>query len=265
MNSKLIVANWKMNMTVGQASLLLHRLHERIHIHKGIEVVLAASSLHLQPLSLQIDRRKFKLASQNAHYLDSGPMTGEISFSMLHGLVHYGIVGHSERRIKFGESLDDVQKKLAAAVRNSITPILCIGESKAEHLAGETRQVVHDQLVSALADLTAPEIEKIVVAYEPVWAISNGTDYGSHEIASPEDASKIATLIRSHVSELYGDAAAQKMRVLYGASVTSHNARAFLDAEGIDGVLVGGASLNYHEFSGIVQAAYRSLHSLEVY
>lgn len=259
---KLIVANWKMNMSLSQASVLLHRLHERIQIHRDIEIVLGMSHLHLQPLGLQIDRRKFRQAAQNAHYEDMGPFTGEVSFSMLRDLVAYSLVGHSERRIKFGESLDDVQKKVPAAFRNGITPILCIGEQKDERLAGETKQVVHDQLTSALADITPEEVAEMVIAYEPIWAISNGVDYQSHEIASPGDASEMARYIRMQVKSLYGDYAANAVRVLYGASVTSSNARAFLDAEGVDGVLVGGASLNYHEFSGIVQAAYRSLHGV---
>ena len=262
---KLIVANWKMNMTLQQASVLLHRLHERIHIQKDIEIVLGASYLHLQPLSIQIDRRKFKLASQNGHFEDSGAFTGEVSFSMLTGLVHYSLVGHSERRIKFGETLDDVQKKVAATFRNGIMPILCIGERKDERLAGETKQVVHDQLVTALTNITAEEVASMVIAYEPVWAISNGTNFHGHEIATPKDASDMSKFIRSQISDLYGQVAADSVRIMYGASVSSANARSFFDADGIDGVLVGGASLNYHEFSGIVQAAYRSLHGLEAH
>jgi triosephosphate isomerase len=261
---KLIVANWKMNMNLQQASILLHRLHERIQIHKDIEVVLAMSHLHLQPLSLQIDRRKFRQAAQNAYFDDHGPFTGEVSFSMLHDLVHYSLVGHSERRAKFDESLDDVRKKVAAAFRNGITPILCIGEQKDEHLRLETKRVIHDQLTSALLDITPEEVAEMVIAYEPVWAISNGTDYIGHDIASPDDAKEMAAYIRMQIEALFGKYAANAVRIMYGASVNSQNARAFLDAEGIDGVLVGGASLNYHEFAGIVQAAYRSLHGVEV-
>lgn len=257
---KLVVANWKMNMNIQQASLLLHRLHERIQIHRDIEIVLAMSHLHLQPISLQIDRRKFRQAAQNAYYDDHGPFTGEVSFSMLRDLVHYSLVGHSERRIKFDESLDDVRKKVAAAFRNEVIPILCIGETKNEHLRLETKQVVHDQLVSALHDVTAEEVGEMVIAYEPIWAISNGNDYHGHDIATPDDAKEIAAYIRMQIKSLYGKNASETVRILYGASVNSENARAFLDADGIDGVLVGGASLNYHEFSGIVHAAYRSLY-----
>src|SRR5476651_2688249 len=129
MRRTLIVGNWKMHLNAAQASLLVHRLSERIKIHRDIEVVLAPSMLVLQPLSLQIDRRKFRLAAQNAYYKDEGAFTGEVSFTMLQDLVHYGLVGHSDRRHKFDESLTDIREKVAAAIRNDISPILCVGET----------------------------------------------------------------------------------------------------------------------------------------
>src|SRR5476651_2516759 len=126
----LIVGNWKMHLNASQASLLVHRLQERVMIHQGIEVVLAPIMLTLQPMSLQIDRRKFRLAAQNAYFRDEGAFTGEVSFTMLRDLVHYVIVGHSERRHIFHEDLDMVRDKVAAAVRNDISPILCVGETE---------------------------------------------------------------------------------------------------------------------------------------
>src|SRR3954465_4040839 len=141
MRKILIVANWKMHLNASQASLLVHRLHERIKIYRDIEVVLAPTMLTLQPLSVQIDRRKFRLAAQNAYWQDEGAFTGEVSFTMLRDLVHYAIVGHSERRHVFHESLEMVRDKMAAAVRNEITPILCVGETKQEKEDGETKQV----------------------------------------------------------------------------------------------------------------------------
>ena len=130
MRKFLIAANWKMHLNASQASLLLHRLQERIRIHRDIEVVLAPPMLTLQPLSLQIDRRKFRLAAQNAYYKDEGAFTGEVSFTMLRDLVHYVIVGHSERRLYFGESLEMIRDKVQAAIRNDISPILCVGETQ---------------------------------------------------------------------------------------------------------------------------------------
>src|SRR6266705_858880 len=142
MNRKtLLVANWKMHLNVSQASLLVHRLQERTRLHRNIEVVLAPSMLVLQPLSLQIDRRKFRLAAQNAYFRDEGAFTGEVSFTMLRELVHYVIIGHSERRHIFNEDLDMIRDKVAAAVRNEITPLLCIGETRHEFRQGETKQV----------------------------------------------------------------------------------------------------------------------------
>jgi triosephosphate isomerase (TIM) len=249
----LIIGNWKMHLNTSQASLLLHRLHERIKIYRDIEVVLAPSMLVLQPLSMQIDRRKFRLAAQNAYYKDEGAYTGEVSFTMLQDLVHYVIVGHSERRIHFHESLEDISQKIAAAVRNGITPVLCVGETHEERSQGETKQVLHDQITTALAHLTSKEVAGIVIAYEPVWAIST---FGG-ELAKPGDIKKQFDFIRNQVRELYGAKASEAIRVLYGGSVDDQLAGGYLDIDGCDGVLVGGASLNYHKFSGIVAAAYR--------
>ncbi len=253
----LIIGNWKMNLDTAQASLLVHRLQERIKIHNDIEVVLAPSMLTLQPLSLQIDRRKFRLAAQNAFYKDEGAYTGEVSFTMLQDLVHYVIVGHSDRRYKFNEGLPDIKEKVAAAFRNDIIPILCVGETKQEKLDGESMQVLHDQINSALANITSDNIKDLVIAYEPVWALSNGTDYLHHEIPKPDDIINSIAAIRKNIGHLYGEKAASTVRVLYGGSTNASTAYSLMALEGINGLLVGGASLNYLEFSGIVDAADR--------
>lgn len=249
----LIVGNWKMHLNASQASLLLHRLQERIRISRDIEVVLAPSMLVLQPLSLQIDRRKFRLAAQNAHPRDEGAFTGEVAFTMLRELAHYVIIGHSERRIHFGESLELIRDKVAACVRNDITPILCVGETEHERKAGETEQVLHDQITTALSGLTAKEVANMVIAYEPVWAIST---FGG-KLAKPHEAQKEMDFIRHQIKELYSPKAAREVRVLYGGSVDEHIVTGYLEIEGCDGVLVGGASINYHQFAGITDAAYR--------
>ncbi|MCA9326959.1 triosephosphate isomerase, partial [Candidatus Saccharibacteria bacterium] len=150
----LVVGNWKMHLNVHQSSLLVHRLQERIEHHRDVEVVLSPSMLALQPLSLEIDRRRFRLCAQDAYYKDEGPYTGEVSFSMLGDLVHYAIVGHSSRRLYFGENYDIVRDKVQAAVRNDIVPIICIGETKHDRDAGEAFQVIHDQLTTALMNVT---------------------------------------------------------------------------------------------------------------
>lgn len=249
----LIVGNWKMHLTVHQASLLVHRLSSRIKVHRDIEVVLAPSALALQPLSLEIDRRKFRLCAQDAYYKDEGPYTGEISFQMLSDLVHYAIIGHSARRLYFQESLETVRDKVQAAVRNEIVPIICVGETREERRAGETRQVLHDQVTTALQNVTSKDIEQIVIAYEPVWAISTFDGM----VARPHDVEEAIAFIRLQIAELYGKRAAETVRVLYGGSVNEHDVAGYLDVPGVDGALVGAASLNYHQFSDIVDVAYR--------
>lgn len=248
-----IVGNWKMHLTVHQSSLLLHRLNERIKIHRDIEVVLAPSMLSLQPLSLEMDRRKFKLAAQDAYFKDEGGYTGEVSFAMLGDLVQYCIIGHSSRRIYFGETLETVREKVAASVRNGITPIICIGETKQDRDAGEGRQVIHDQLTTALMNITSRELDKVVLVYEPVWAISTFDGI----MAKPDEIAKAIAYMRMQVRELYGERAAKKIPVLYGGSVNNEDIHGYLAVPGVDGALIGAASLNYHQFSAIVDAAYQ--------
>ncbi len=248
----LIAANWKMNLTTHEASILVHHLEKSLKAYRDVEVVLAPSFVHLQPLHQQIDHRKFRLAAQNAYHKDSGAFTGEVSFTMLRHLVQYVIVGHSERRLYFNESLELIRDKVAAAVRNDISPILCVGETQQERRLGETKQVLHDQITTALSNLTSEDIENVVIAYEPVWAIST---FGG-ELAKPADVQKEINFIRSQVAELYGKAAAEKIRVLYGGSVDQHTARGYLELKECNGALVGGASLQHHKFTRIVEAAH---------
>lgn len=253
MRKKLIVGNWKMHLNTHEASTLLHRLNQHIDAHRDVEVVLAPSLLSLQPLSVEVDRRKFKLAAQNAYHKDEGAFTGEVSFSMLRDLVHYAIIGHSERRIYFHESLDTVRDKVSAAVRNGITPILCIGENAEERKAGETKQVIHDQLTTAISDLTSSDIEDVVIAYEPVWAIST---FGG-QLAKPAQIEEVIKYIRFQIKELFGDTASKNIRVIYGGSVDEHVAGGYLEIPGCDGALPGSASLNFHKFAKIVEIAHK--------
>lgn len=251
MRKILIVGNWKMHLNTSQASLLVHRLQERVPIHRDIEVVLAPSMLVLQPLSLQIDRRKFRLAAQNAYWRDEGSFTGEVSFTMLRDLVHYTLVGHSERRHVFNEDLETIRDKTAAAIRNEITPILCVGETKVERDEGETKQVLHDQLMSALSNLTPAEVADMVIAYEPVWAI------GKENVTKPDQAQLAVNYIRNYVRDVFGDKAGKDIRILYGAGVVPEMVHGFLNIPGIDGFLVGHESLNYHEYAAIIESAHR--------
>lgn len=252
MKRTLIVGNWKMHLSLDEALRLVRRLDSRIETHRDVEVVLAPSFPVLQPVSQQIDNRKFQLAAQNAFYKDEGAYTGEVSFTMLRGLVDYVIVGHSERRIYFNESLEMVRDKVQAAIRNGIKPILCVGETNHERTAGETKLVIHDQVSTALYNLTPEDVKNVVIAYEPVWAIST---FGEGGPAKPHDIQQAINWIRHIVGEIYGEKLSQDMRVIYGASVDAEFVGGILGLKGVDGLLPGAASLNYHKFSDIVKAA----------
>lgn len=258
MAKKLIVGNWKMNLTIHEASLYVHKLADKVKVHRNTEVVLAPTMLGLQSLSLQIDRRQFKLAAQNLYWRDEGAFTGEVSAHQLDGLVSYAIIGHSDRRHKFNEHDKDIRSKMQAAIRNNITPILCVGETAHDKSAGETHGVLHDQVVGGLSNLTSEEVENVVIAYEPVWALSSGKDFSHHVIPTTEEIEYAVKLIRAQVKHLYGDAAGKAVRVLYGGSSNSSNALSILGVTGVDGFLVGGASLNADEFSEMVEIAHRS-------
>lgn len=250
MRKKLIVGNWKMNLNTQQASLLLHRLSEKIETHRDVETVLCPNFLVLQSLSLQVNHRQFKLGAQNCYWRDDGAFTGEVSATMLRGLVSYVIVGHSERRHIFNEHDKDIRHKVQAVIRNNMKPILCIGETAHERADGETLHVIHDQLTSGLLNITSDEIKDIVIAYEPVWAIGTGTP------VNPSDLEKVVAAIRKQVKALYGAKASEEIRILYGGSVNADNAASFLDVAGIDGFLVGGASLKADEFASIALKAH---------
>ncbi len=245
-----------MNLNVHEASILVKRISDLIQVHREVEVAIAPSMLTLQPISQQIDTRKISLAAQNAYYKDEGAYTGEVSFNMLRNLVKYVIVGHSERRIYFHEDLEVIRDKVTAAIRNDISPVLCVGESHQEKTEGETKRVIHDQVTTALSNLTAEDVEKVVIAYEPVWAIST---FGG-ELAKPSVVKPIIDLIRYNVKELYGEKAAASLRIIYGGSVDDQTAPGYLEIEGVNGLLPGSASLNYHKFSEIVNSAYRLTH-----
>lgn len=248
---KLIIGNWKMNLNMQEASLYLHKLSEAIAAQRTVDVVLAPTMLTLQSLSLQINRRQFKLAAQNCYWRDMGAYTGEVPAAHLRGIVDYVIIGHSERRYLFSETDKDIRSKVQAAVRNHLQPVLCIGETASERSNNETNDVINDQLVGGLANLTAEELTELVIAYEPVWAVGTGNN------ATPDDVKQAVKMIKNQLSQLFGAKAAKEVRVLYGGSVSSDNAEAYLRIQGVDGLLIGGASLNVHQFSNIVEKAYK--------
>ena len=238
-----------MNLTVNEASLFVHRLDDLVGERRGVEIVLAPTMLAVQPLHLQVQHHHFNLAAQNFYWRDHGAYTGEVSASQLRGLVQYGLVGHSERRHVFGERSKDIRSKVQAAVRNGITPVLCIGETASERADGEAADAIHDQLIGGLANITSVEVEHIVVAYEPVWAIGTG------KFAAPRDVSRAVKLIRKQIKQLFGALAAKHVRVLYGGSVNVDNASAYLQIDGVDGLLIGDTSLDVRAFAEIIKKA----------
>lgn len=244
-------------MTIHDASVFVHQLAKEIPVHRDVTVAIAPTLLALQPISLQIDRRQFKLAAQNFYWRDHGTFTGEVSAAQLRGLVEYAIVGHSERRHVFHEHEKDIRSKVQAALRNDIIPVLCIGETAHQKAEGETNDVLHDQLIGGLANVTSEEMSRVVVAYEPVWAISQGVDFARHKIATTEDVKRAVASIRRQIKHLYGDKASEEIQVLYGGSTNAGNAASFLAVPGVDGLLVGGASLKLEEFTAIVAAAHQ--------
>lgn len=247
-----IVGNWKMNFSVGESSVYLHKLLQKTRQYRNIEVIVAPSLVALQPLSLQVDRKKIRLAAQTANSHDFGAYTGEVSYTQLRGLVDYGIVGHSERRQLFHETDKDIRASVAAALRNQITPILCLGETETEHTFGETYDVLRDQLLGGLSEVSAEDISKVLIAYEPVWAISTTTD--AH-IASPDEIADTVQFLRRTLADTYGKTTAEEIPILYGGSVSPANAGAYLTVPGVNGLLVGSASLIADQFMEIIEIA----------
>jgi len=248
-----IVGNWKQNFNISEGSLHMHRLQEEIKKHNNIEIVVCPSFVSIQPLQRQVDHRKFSIGAQNMHYEDHGPATGEVSGPMLRGLVKYVIIGHSYRRANYNETDQNVGKKVSSAIRNDIIPIICIGENATEKAAGHTSRVISQQLEAALAGVTSADIDKIVIASEPSWAIS--TNKGSRAPTDKEIVEPI-TLIRSIVDSRYGARASKSVPVLYGGSVDSTTVTDYLLLEGVDGFLIGSAALKHKEFAKIVERAH---------
>lgn len=244
----LILGNWKMNFTVKQAIAYAEKLGGK-EVPKGVIVGIAPHTLALSEIATLLQKKDIDVIAQNAYYQDEGAFTGEVSMPMLRGIADYVLVGHSERRHILRESNDFMREKNAAAVRSGLTPVFCVGETLVERQHYHTNQVLNDQLSLGLADLTAEEVARIVIAYEPVWAIGTG------EYASPDDVAKAVNKIRAEVTSLYGPVTGSSVRVLYGGSVTKDNAASYLAVQGVDGLLIGGASLALSKFWPIVELA----------
>ena len=248
-NRRLIVGNWKMHKTAAEAAALVRRLFAVAPKHPRAEVVLAPPFTALHVAS-QPAWRRFALAAQNMHWEDEGRFTGEVSAPMLKALgCRYVILGHSERRQYFGETDADINRKLLAALRHGLRPIFCVGESRRERSKGLTKTVVTRQLLRGLAGVPKDAAGSITIAYEPIWAI------GKNRPASPAQATDAHATLRAALGKKWGRATAERIRILYGGSVTADNAGGFLASPEVDGVLVGGACLDPQAFARIIAAA----------
>ena len=245
MRTPFIAGNWKMNTTVAQASTLVAEMRERLDQVEGVEKVLCPPFISLATIEELLRGTSIKLGAQNMYFEEKGAYTGEVSPLMLSQLCEFVILGHSERRQYFAETDELINKKVRAALKIGLTPILCVGEKLEEKEAGETAEVVTRQVRGALEGIESPQ--GLVIAYEPIWAIGTG------KAATPPESNDTTGLLRHTVAQLYGEEFAQGVRILYGGSVTASNIADFMEQPEIDGALVGGASLKAEEFSSIVE------------
>ena len=252
MRMPFVAGNWKMNKNVNEARELASKMIPQLGDLKGVEKVLCPPFTSLAELFALLKDSGTGLGAQNMHWEEKGAFTGEISPSMVKEFCAYVILGHSERRAQFGETDEIVNRKLLAAQEADLTPIVCVGETLEEYESGRTREVVSRQTDLSLKGVSADFAPRMVVAYEPVWAIGTGK-------ASTGDAANgvIKDFIRPALAELYGEKTAQAIRVLYGGSVTAANAAEFFSQPDIDGALVGGASLKVDAFVAITKAALK--------
>jgi len=238
MRRPILAGNWKMNMTIAEATGFVRSIRRGLNDVKTVDRVLCPPFTALAAVKELLTATEIGLGAQNMHWEEKGAYTGEIAPAMLKELCQYVILGHSERRALFGETDEGVNRKIKAALTHGLQPIVCVGESEAEYDAGRTEQVVSGQVRGGLAGLSAEQVSGLVIAYEPVWAIGTG------KAATPAGAGAVIGLtIRGTIAALYGEATAQAVRVQYGGSVKPSNVAEFMAHPDIDGALVGGASL----------------------
>jgi triosephosphate isomerase len=254
MRTPIIAGNWKMNKTVAETLELVREIRQLLgETPPNVEIVLCPPFTALWVAHNSLGRSKFGLGAQNLYHEPKGAFTGEISPTMLAELVTYVIIGHSERRQYFGETDESVNRKVKSALAHGLKPIMCVGEVLAENEAGKTNEVVGRQTRGGLAGLTPEQMQNVVIAYEPVWAIGTGkaaTGTGANSV--------VAQAIRVPLAEMFGDGIAQATRVQYGGSVTPANIAEFMMQPNLDGALVGGASLKAADFVEIIQVTAKA-------
>jgi triosephosphate isomerase len=245
MRIPMIAGNWKMNTTVDEAIELVNEMFQELDQMHSVDKVICPPFISLTTVKELIKGSTIKLGAQNLYYEEKGAYTGEISPLMLAELCEFVIIGHSERRRYFNETIEVVDKKVQAALKVGLKPILCIGESVEENEGGKTEEILTKQLNAPSARLYY--LGGLILAYEPIWAIGTG------RAASGRQANQTIGFIRQYITQKYGRGIAQEVRILYGGSVTADNIAEFIKQPEIDGALVGGASIKASEFLGIVR------------
>ena len=246
MRKKVIAGNWKMNMLPNEAMACIEQLAQLVKDTEN-EVILCVPYTDLFYSLLTAQGTNIKIGAQNMHFEEKGAFTGEVSGPMLKCIgVEYVIIGHSERRQYFAETDETVNKKIKAALANELKPIVCVGETLEQRESGKAEEVFTTQTRKAFEGLSAEDAKKVIIAYEPIWAIGTG------KTATSEDANNSVKAIRNEIRSLYGDEVADEIIIQYGGSVKSSNAKELFTTSDIDGGLVGGASLKADEFAKIV-------------
>lgn len=246
----LIAGNWKMNKTASEGVDLVKEIHLAVGSQSDVGVVVCPPFTALESCAKALENTNIQLGAQNVHPKLEGAYTGEISPVMLRSLFcTYVVLGHSERREYFKETDAFINEKVLASLESSLKPILCVGETLAQREAGETFAVVKTQLVDGLKGVTAEAADNLVIAYEPVWAIGTG------KTATPEMAQEVHKMIRGELAAIFGAAAADKVRILYGGSMKPENASELLEQPDIDGGLIGGAALKAKSFVELIEIA----------
>lgn len=252
MRRQIVAGNWKMNKDLDSAKSLLLSINTFVSLHKPKCEIIVAPPYPYLDLATDIFSSHAEIASQNISEYDSGAYTGEVSAEILKSIdVHFAIIGHSERRSIFGETNEQISKKIDNALKNEIHPIICCGESLKERKENQHKDIVKKQILTALQNVSNEQMDTVILAYEPVWAIGTG------ETASPEQAQNMHEFIRTEIADKYGEDTADKVRILYGGSVKPGNAKSLFTQPDIDGGLIGGASLNVDDFTSIMRASCR--------
>lgn len=246
MRRKVIAGNWKMNMLPNDTISMITELAPKVKDTKN-EVILCVPYTDLFYALLTAQGTNIKIGAQNMHFEEKGAYTGEISGSMLKSIgVEYVIIGHSERRQYFAETDETVNKKIKAAFRNDLKPIVCVGETLEQRESGKAFEIITNQTQKALEGLTEEQVANTIIAYEPIWAIGTG------KTATKEDANEAIKKIREKICQIYGQNVSERVIIQYGGSMKPTNAKELLEMSDIDGGLIGGASLKVEDFSAIV-------------